>query len=108
MQSQEQTELSFLNAEAVLQVRHRHAEVLAHEIESRIADDRSQQHALLPVAIFPGDGGWIVRFNRNGSGGRKDFEQTSEGRGLSDNCVVDLVGHGLLCLWKRREFIVRV
>ncbi len=52
MQSEEQTQLSFLEAETALHYRHGNAEVLANEIEGRITDDGTKKHAFLPEAIF--------------------------------------------------------
>src|SRR5213079_1259413 len=50
---EKQTQLRFLEPKTALQYRHRDAEVLTHEIERGVADDRSQQDALLPVAVLP-------------------------------------------------------
>src|SRR5437660_2046501 len=84
VESKKQTQLRLLEPKTALHHRHRDAEVLTHEIKGRVADDRSQQNALLPVAILSGGRVSIVRFNWNGSRRREDPKQSTEGRWLGD------------------------
>src|SRR5437588_522287 len=60
VQREEKPQLRFPDAETVLEIRHRHAKVLADEVESRIADDRSDENAFLPEAILASDCGRIL------------------------------------------------
>src|SRR5205085_11522357 len=73
MQSQKQTKLSFLEAEAALHYRHRDAEVLANEVESRIANDRAEQDALLPMTVAGSDLRGVGDFCRCGPRRREEL-----------------------------------
>src|SRR2546425_3467613 len=84
VESKKQTQLRLLEPKTALHHRHRDAEVFTHEIKRRVAHDRSQQDALLPVAILPGYVVSIVRFNWNGSRRREDSKQPAEGWWLRD------------------------
>ena len=49
VQREEQPKLRFCDAERRFHDGHRHAQVLAHEIEQRVADERRDQNSPLPV-----------------------------------------------------------
>src|SRR2546421_4304206 len=78
MQGEKQTELLFVNAEIAFHQRHRQWEIGPHKIKSRIADNRREEHARLPVTIFGRDDLRVGELNFSGRCRAKRLQKFSE------------------------------